>query len=186
MSTEADDVLDDRMERIQIRAQNFRELLKDGEEVTIAFQDGEVRIEESYRSKFERKHPKLYGRLMSIDAQMAAGFSPYVFGLIIVGIFVFGLQLGWWTPLLGERVCDLLNGTWFFLAAPMLIGYLMYLAGRQWGKYVYRRNRADLLELIAAAELDRDVLLVMLRDESELDAVIHALKLDAGPFLPST
>ena len=67
MSAESEDVLDDRLERIQIRAQNFRELLKDGEEVTIAFQDGELHIEESYRSKFERQHAKLYGRLMSID-----------------------------------------------------------------------------------------------------------------------
>ena len=98
-----------------------------------------------------------------------------------------GLQLGWWDADPGhERVCDLLNGMWFFIAAPMFVGYLMYLAGRQWGKYVYRRNRSDLLELIAAAKLDRDVLLVMLRDESDLDAVIHELKLDPGPFPPST
>jgi hypothetical protein len=186
MSTESDDALDDRLERIQIRAQNFRELLKDGEEVTIAFQDGEVHCEESYRSKFERQHPKLYGRLMSIDAQMAAGFSPYVFGLAVVGVVLFGLQLGWWTEILGERVCELLNGMWFFIAAPLFVGYLMYLACRRWGKYVYRHNRAELLDLIAASKLDRDVLLVMLRDEPDLDAVIHELKLDAGPFPPST
>jgi hypothetical protein len=183
MSTESDDALDDRLERIQIRAQNFRELLKDGEEITIAFQDGDVRIEESYRSKFERQHPKLYGRLMSIDAQMAAGFSPYVFGLTAVGVFIFGLQFNWWVS---PDVCRVLNEMWFFIAAPLFVGYLMYLACRRWGKYIYWRNRAALLELIAAAKLDRDVLLVMLRDEPDLDAVIHELKLDPGPFPATT
>jgi hypothetical protein len=173
MSTESDDALDERLERIHIRAQNFRELLKDGEEITIAFQDGEVHCDESYRSKFERQHPKLYGRLMSIDAQMAAGFSPYVFGLAIVSVVFVGLQFGGWLD----------PAT--FLAVPLFVGCLIYLVCRRWGKYVYRRNRAELLELIAAAKLDRDVLLVMLRDESELDAVIHELKLDPGPFPPS-
>ena len=80
MSNESEDALDDRLERIQLRAENFRELLKDGEEVTIAYQDGEVHVAESYRSKVERQHPKLYGRLMSIEAQMAPGLTPYVLG----------------------------------------------------------------------------------------------------------
>ena len=63
MADESEDTLDDRLESIQRRAENFRELLKEGDEVTIAYENGEVRVEESYRSQFERKHAKLFGRL---------------------------------------------------------------------------------------------------------------------------
>ena len=56
MSDETDDTLDDRLERLQRRAENFRELLKEGDEVTIALADGEMQVAESYRSQFERKY----------------------------------------------------------------------------------------------------------------------------------
>jgi hypothetical protein len=180
MSNESDEALEDRLERIQRRAENFRELLKDGEEVTIACQDGEMRIDESYRSKFERKHAKLYGRLMSVEAQMSAGLTPYVFGLASVIVVIFGLQLEWWEPIVGPRVCELLNRWWFYVVLPAFVLYLMYLACGRWGKYVYRWHRKNLLALIAAEALDRDILLVMLRDEADLDDVIRELKLDAG------
>ena len=38
------------------------------------------------------------------------------------------------------------------------------------------------MDLIAAEKLDRDVMLVMLRDEDDLGSVVHKLKLDARPF----
>src|ERR1019366_795646 len=141
MSNESEDALDDRLERIQLRAENFRELLKDGEEVTIAYQDGEVHVAESYRSKVERQHPKLYGRLMSIEAQMAPGLTPYVLGGVAAGVVIFGLQLDWWQPLVGAKVCEHLKSWWFYLACPSLIAYLMYLACRRWEKHVYRWHR---------------------------------------------
>src|ERR1700730_5296910 len=85
MADETDDTLDERLESIQRRAENFREMLKDGDEVLIALQDGEMRVEESYRSKFERQHPKLFGRLLSIEAQLDAGLLPYFAALILSG-----------------------------------------------------------------------------------------------------
>ena len=84
MSDETDDAIEERLESIQRRAENFRELLKDGEEITISFFDGEVAVEESFRSQFERKHAKLYGRMMSIEAQLETGWLPYFVGLIAV------------------------------------------------------------------------------------------------------
>ena len=173
MPNESEDALEDRLERIQRRAENFRELLKDGEEVTIACQDGEMHIEESYRSKFERSHPKLYGRLMSMEAQMVAGLTPYVLGLIASGGVIFGFQLDWWEPLLGVRVCDLLNRVWFYIVLPLLISFLMYHVCRWWERHVYRRHRAELLALNGGENLDREVLLVMLRDEADLDVVVR-------------
>ena len=84
MADEPEEALDERMERIQRRAENFRELLRDGDEVTIAFSDGEVHVAESYRSVFERKHAKLYGRLICIEAQLSTGWLPYFLGLSVV------------------------------------------------------------------------------------------------------
>jgi len=182
MSDDTDETLDDRLERLQRRAENFRELLKDGDEVTVAFMDGEMHVAESYRSKFERKHPKLFGRMLSIDAKMYAGWSPYVAALMLVGVFNFGLQLSWWDNVFSSETTELLNTWWFSLIAMLGLLYVAYLACGRWSKLVYGRNRQTLHELIAHEKLDRDVLLVMLRDEDELDRVVRELKLDTGPF----
>ena len=182
MADESDDTLDERLESIQRRAEGFRELLKDGDEVTIAYQDGEVHVEESYRSRFERMHPKLFGRMLSIEAQMAPGYVPYFAALMLAGIFILGLHLKWWDGMLGETVSDVLQNWWFYIVAPCILLYLAHLGCGQWQKYVYRRCRQGLVELIAADHLDRDVLLVTLRDEEELENVVYQLKLDTGPF----
>jgi hypothetical protein len=124
MPDDAEDALDERIESIQRRAENFRELLKDGDEVTIACQDGEMHVEESYRSKFDRKHAKLFGRMLSIEAQMDAGWFPYFAALILVGVVIIGLHLKWWEGALGEAVCDYLQSLWFYIAAPVVVVYL--------------------------------------------------------------
>jgi len=185
MSDETEETLDQRLEGLQRRAENFRELLKDGDEVTIALMDGEMQVQESYRSKFERKYPKVFGRMLSIEAMMHAGWSPYVLAMSVVGVFIFGLQLSWWEGALGKDANDLLNTWWFYLIAAFGLTYVAYLACGRWSRFAYCRNRAALHELIASEKLDRDVLLVMLRDTDELDNVVHELKLDSGPFPPS-
>ena len=184
MADQSDDTLDDRLESIVRRAENFRELLRDGDEVTIALADGEVHVEESYRSKFERKHAKLFGRMLAIEEQMKTGVFPYFLGLVFFGVIFLGFQLKWWQGVLGEGVCDLLDNWGFYILAPAATLYLVHVVGGRWGTYVYRRNRKELLDLIAADKLDRDVLLVMLRDESDLDRVVYQLKLDTGPLPP--
>jgi hypothetical protein len=182
MADEPEETLDERIERIQRRAENFRELLRDGDEVTIAYQDGEVRVEESYRSKFERKHAKLFGRMLSIEAQMDAGLLPYAAALVVTGVIIFGLSLSWWDGILSDKVGVALNAWWFYIVLPLVLLYLARLGSGRWEASVYRRNRSELMDRIAAEKLDRDVLLVMLRDEDDLTSVVHKLKLDAGPF----
>ena len=182
MADESDDTLDERLESIQRRAEGFRELLQDGDEVTIACQDGAVLVAESYRSKFERMHPKLFGRMLSIEARMEPGYFPYAAVLMLAGVFVLGLHMKWWDGVLGESVNDVLQNGWFYLAAPCVLLYLAHLGCGRWRKYVYRRCRQGLVEQIAADHLDRDVLLVTLRDEDELENIVYQLKLDTGPF----
>src|SRR5947209_345021 len=147
MADQSDDTLDERLESIVRRAENFRELLRDGDEVTIAFADGEVHVEESYRSKFERKHAKLFGRMLSIEEQMKTGVFPYFLGLLAFGVFFLGLQLKWWQGVLGENVGNILDGWWFYTITPVAMLYLVHVAGGRWGTYVYRRNRDELLKL---------------------------------------
>lgn len=179
MADNAEETLDERIERIQRRAENFRELLRDGDEVTIAFADGEVHVEESYRSKFERKHPKLFGRMLAIEAQMSAGLLPYFAASVLSGVIILGLSLSWWDGVLTEKVGEALNSWWFYIALPLGLLYLAALGSARWETHVYRRSRRDLFDLIAAEKLDRDVLLVMLRDTDELRNVVHKLKLDS-------
>jgi hypothetical protein len=181
-ATDDDDTLDDRLESIQRRAETFRELLKDGDEVTIACDDGEVHVEESYRSKFERKHPKLFGRMLSIEAQMDAGWSAYFAALVFSGVIVMGLHLRWWDRPLGEDLCQYLESWWFYIVLPILLLFLARQGCKVYERFVFRRNRRELLELLAADNLDRDVLLVNLRGDSDVENVVHRLKLDPGPF----
>jgi hypothetical protein len=177
-----EETLDDRLERIQRRAENFRELLKDGDEVTIACLDGDLHVEESYRSQLERKSPKLYGRMLSVEAQMETGLVPYFVAMIAAGLFFFGLQLSWWNSVLNDDVQDLMNRWWFFIALPLLLVFITHRGVRLWERAIYRKNRQDLLDLIAEAKLDRDTLVVMLRDDDEVGGVVRELKLDRGPF----
>jgi hypothetical protein len=182
MSDEADETIEDRIERLQRRAENFRELLEDGDEITVALMDGEMRVAESYRSQFERKHPKLFGRMLSIEAMMRASWSPYVIALLAIGVFIFGLQLSWWEGLFGTDMTALLDTWWFYLIATAFMLYLAYVARGLWGRFIYRRHRQALHDLIAQEKLDRDVLVVMLRDEELIEHVVHELKMDTEPF----
>ncbi len=184
MTDESDEeTLDDRLESIQRRAENFRELLEDGDEVTIGRSGEVLQVVESFRSKFERQHAKLFGRMLSIEEQMKTGLFPYFLGLVGFAGFLVGLQLTWWEDVLGASLCEMLNRWWFYVLAPPSVLYLAHLSCGRWGYFKYLRHRVALLDMIAAAGLDRDELLVMLRDESELNNVVHFLKLDPGPFL---
>lgn len=183
MADESEDTLEERIESIQRRAENFRDLLKDGEEVTIAYHDGEVHVEQSYRTKFELQHPKLFGRMIAVEAQMNAGWLPTIVALLVSGVVILGLQASWWTPLVGEQVCELLNHWWFYGVLVLMALYLGWRVNGGWARYVYHRHREELLRLMGLDNLDRDVLLVMLRDDGLLESVVYQLKLDTRPPL---
>lgn len=184
MADDTDDALSERIQRIQRRAQNFLEFLRDGDELIIACEDGEVHVDESYRSKFERTHAKLFGRMLAIEAQMDTGMLPYFAALVLTGVLIFGLSVGWWDAILSERVSAALNAWWLYIILPLALLYLARLACSRYQTHIYRKNRRDLMDLIAAEKLDRDVLLVMLRDEEDLRSIVHRLKLDAGYSIP--
>jgi hypothetical protein len=181
MADNTDDTLDERLDTILRRAESFRELLTDGDEVTIAFQDGELHVEESYRSKFERKHPKLFGRMLAIEAQLEPSYLAAFAAMLLAAGLLFTLHVGWWEDVVGPTASTLLQGWWFTLIVPCFFLYLARLVGACWQTIIYRRNRPALFDLIATDQLDRDILLVMLRDDGEVDRVLRQLKLDTAP-----
>ncbi|MBM3993409.1 MAG: hypothetical protein FJ303_04555 [Planctomycetes bacterium] len=177
-----DDFLDERLESLLRRAETFRELLREGDEITIGLFDGEVHVAESYRSKFERKHAKLFGRLLSIDAQLEPGWTAYMACMVVAATLIIGIHLRWFDSLFGEALGELLQTWWFYAPLAIAMIYLARQANSWYSSFTYRWHRQDLIDIMLVANLDRDLLLVMLRDEEELDNVIHQLKLDAGPF----
>jgi hypothetical protein len=181
MADESDDD-DERLASLQRRAENFREFLNEGDEVSVGIYDGEMYVQDSYRSTFERQHPKLLGRMLAIEAQMETGLFPYFAALLATGAVIAGLHLRWWDGLIGETVSDYLQNWWFYVGLPVALLFLTRSGCGQYQKFVYRRNRPELAELIAAERLDRDVLLVMLRDSGEVDNVLYQLSLDRRPF----
>ena len=88
------------------------------------------------------------------------------------------MHLSWSESLLGTDLHGILKNWWFFIALPPAVLYLVSLGCGQWQKRIFRGHRAELMELIADAKLDRDTVLVMLRDVGDLDAVVQELKLD--------
>ena len=131
MADDSEDTLDERLESIVRRAENFRELLRDGDEVTIAFADGEVHNEGilSFREIRAVKHAKLFGRMLAIEEQMKTGVFPYFLGLLAFGVFFVGLQLQWWQEWgLSAKVCEILDGWWFYVLAPATVLYVTHVA----------------------------------------------------------
>ncbi len=182
MSDEVEEPLDARLERLRRRAETFRDLLEEGDEITVAKDDGEIFVDELSRSKLERKHPKLFGRLLAIEAQMTVGITPLTAMITIFAMIVLGLQVGWWEPILGPETCESLNKWWFWAVELLIVWYVIHLVTRLYRKKLYRARRDELAACISVEGLDRDLLLVMLLDHGDLANVVEALKLDAGSF----
>ena len=179
MADEADETLDERLERGTAGPRIFATSSRTAKKSPSDSSTARCSSRNRYRGQFERKHAKLFGRMLSIETQMDAGLFPYFAGLILSGVAIFGLQLDVAADWLDAKVSDLLNRWWFYVALPLTMSFLMYLLSGQWEKWIYRRHREALAELIQAEKLDRDVMLVMLRDEDrDLTRLVHALKLD--------
>ncbi len=181
MSDDANETLDARMERLRRRAETFRDLLDDGDVITVAKDEGEIHVGEIVQSRLERQHPKLYGRLLAIEAQLTPGMAPVVATAAFFGAFVLGLQTGWWEPIFGQTACDALNQWWFWAIELLIVWYVIRSISRLYRKKIYNDNRNELAACITAEGLDRDILLVILLDHDDLAIVTHALKLDSGP-----
>lgn len=173
---------EEKLERVRRFGENLRDTLQDGDEFLLQFVDGEVRIGVSRFSRLRAGHPRLYGRLMSLEAQLEGGCAAYAFAAGAGAAFVFGLQVGWWEGLIGQAAVDKLSSWWAYLVLAVALFVLVSLYYDWMDKWVYRRARPELLELLREEGLDRDILLTMLDGETGLDKATRQLKLDPGPF----
>jgi hypothetical protein len=162
-------------------ARALQEILKEGDAFQVVAGESGIDVTETRSFQFQERHPRLYGRLLSVNEQMEGGCMGYVLTFLAAGVLCFGINVGWFDEALGAAA-EKLNSWWFF-AIVLLVAFVLGNTIYEWQeRRVYRRGRDELLALLEDEGLDRDTLLVQINDDGDLENVIKQLKLDPGPF----
>ncbi len=169
----------DEENRRETVADAVRPILEEGEAYSVFCHEGEIHVKEADTSVCAVRHPRLYGRLLSLSAQLdqaGAGISrvPTLAALA----FCVGLHLRWWDDFLGPALVDQLNHWLFFLLVFYVIFQGLGIVNNALRRGVYRSGREELFALLAEEKLDRDTLLAMIEDDPAVSRVGHYLKLD--------
>ena len=174
MSTIDDD------EKRQAVADALYPILEEGDMYHVACEDGEILISEPDFSTCRDRHPRLFGRMLSLNAELAeaGGHLTYVL-LLGAGAFCLGLHLRWWDSWMGEDVAERMRSIWFYFFVFAIVFKINGLIGVRLENYIYRGRRDDLLAILREEDLDRDVLLSIIEGEESVANVARQLKLDA-------
>ena len=169
----------DRLRRIGTAVEH---LVEPGEELLITRTEDGILVFDKRSGMLERDHPRLYGRLLSLNAQLESSILPTVIGFLLIGVFWLGLEAAWWQDWISGDTAEKLNVWWVFVLLVVLVftvsGCLSELRARR----VYRRARNELIPFLQEADLDRDLLLVRIKGDEELENVVRQLKLDRKPL----
>jgi hypothetical protein len=161
-------------------AETLRPLLEEGEAYDVYCHEGEIFVTEAGTSLCAERHPRVYGRLLALHAELEqAGSAVARLPMLIALTFCVGLNLGWWTPWLGPDTVEKLNRFWFYLLVFYVVFQLWGLITGAAQRQHYQRQRDDLLALLAEEHLDRDVLLSLIEGDEAVSRAAHYLKLDA-------
>jgi hypothetical protein len=160
-------------------ADALRPILEEGEAYSVFCHEGEIHVKEADTSICAVIHPRLYGRLLSISAQLdnaGAGYSrlPTLVGLA----FCVGLHLRWWDDWLGNVLVERLDHWLFFILVFYVIFQGLSIVNNALQRGIYRRGREELFTLMSEAKLDRDSLLAMIEGDPAVNRAGHHLKLD--------
>jgi hypothetical protein len=169
-------------ERIDNLARAVKDYLREGDSFLVQCQEDEILVEESEQSRFQKEHPRVYGRLLSLNDQLETGCGVTLVLFALGGLFCLSLQLGWWDDLLTVNVTDKLRTWWFYV--PFFAG-LFFLSDYFYTwleRRTYRRGRTELMALLRDEGLDRDRLVATIEDMPEFDKICKQLKRDPGPF----
>lgn len=177
-ASRADD-LDERVEHI---ARAVKDYLREGEGFLIQCQEDEILVEEALRTRLQREHPRLVGRLLSMEDQLETGCSLTIALFALGGVVVLGLHVGWWDDWLPANVGDALKGWWFYLPLFVALFFLSDILYARLAKRRYRRGREELLQIMRDEGFERDTLVPIIKDAPEFEKIAKQLKLDAGPF----
>ena len=173
---------DDVDERIDNIARVVKDYLREGDAFLIQCQEDDIVVEESPQRRFQKEHPRLYGRLLSLEDQLETGCGITLVLFTLGGLFCLGLHAGWLDEVLTANVADKLRTWWFYVPVFVVLFFVSDWLYTRVAKGIYRRGREELLLLMREEGLDRDTLVPLLKDASEFEKIVKQLKLDAGPF----
>lgn len=165
--------------RREIVADALRPVLDEGEGYNVYCHEGEVHVYDAETSVCASKHPKLYGRLLSVSGRLdQAGAGWGRLPLLLTAIFCVGIRLHWWNEFLGADVVAQLDSIWFYLLVFYVVIQVLTALGNALQRGIYRAEREELYRALAREGLDRDLLLAMINEDAEVARVTHYLKLD--------
>jgi hypothetical protein len=159
--------------------QELLDALEQGEEISVHREGDRLEITTVKPNKCQDNHPRLYGRLLSINEQLSgAGCGVIVYTLLACALFCLGIHLQWWDKIIGQEIMEPVRSIWFYVLFMGAAYALLQTLSHQLEKGVYWRHRGELLALLAAEGLQRDVLISMIADDPKLARVAEHLKLD--------
>jgi hypothetical protein len=167
-------------ERFRRIAAAVDHLVEAEDEILLYRGDDGVEVLDFGGEALSRQHPELYGRLLSVNAQMQVSGLGGLVGFFLLGVFWLGEQAGWWDDWIGSAA-ERLNVWYVYVVLTVLLLAVLGILGAGKAALVYRTSRGELFALIHAASLDRDRLLVRINGDDELETVIDQLKLDRNP-----
>jgi hypothetical protein len=174
---------DDQDQRLDEVARVVKDYLREGEALLVQCQDDDILVEPAPHTKFQRDHPRLHGRLLSLNEQMEIGCAVSIGLLVLGGVFCLGLHVGWWDDVIPPNVIEKLRTWWFY--APLFV--VLFFVGDAWStwreKRVYRRGRPELMLLLRNEGFDRDTLVSAIQGVEDFERVAKQLKRDRGPFI---
>lgn len=169
----------DRFDRI---ATAIEHLVEEGDELLVIRTEEGVVVHDRVSGALENDHPRLYGRLLSLNAQMEVGMLPTVIGLLLIVLFWLGLETAWFEPVISAAAAERLNVWWVYVLLAFFVILVAARLTRLYARRVYLRSRDELIPLLREADLDRDVLLVRIKGAEELEHVAQQLMLDPKPL----
>jgi hypothetical protein len=174
-------------DRRQVVAEALRPVLEEGEQYSVYCHEGEVYVRDADTSVCASRYPRLYGRLLAVDAQVERAGSSLEFRLpALLGLaFCASLELPWWNAWLGPGGVDHLKNWWAYLLVFVALYFTGSLAAGMLQRRAYLRVRDDLFTLMGQEDIDRDTLLSLIEGDYALARVAHQLKLDADVPPPS-
>src|SRR5437867_1463518 len=152
--------------RRQQLAGTLRDVLDEGEAYNVYCHEGEVYVNDAETSVCAVRHPRLYGRLLSLSARLdEAGAGLGRVPTLVVLTFCVGIHLRWWDDWLGAQLVTQLDSFWFFLLILYALFQGVGIVSRALQRVVYQGGREELFALMAQENIDRDLLLALIEGD---------------------
>src|SRR5262245_62081008 len=141
-------------DRRQYLAGTLRDVLEEGEAYNVYCYEGEIYVNDAETSVCAARHPRLYGRLLSLSARIEeAGSGLGRIPTLLVLTFCVGIHLRWWDDWLGAQLVAQLDSVWFFVLVFYVLFQGVGIVARALQRVVYQDGRDDLFALMAQENL---------------------------------